>query len=103
MKKIQIFTSIFITLSFFSSTYAEDEVHIISRKEWGANETLRYISSPEWQAIIKKREENALLPLTDTQKEAMSETRKKSKQIAEYFNKNFAQESKVIEKISYDH
>ena len=102
MKKRQIFIFLFAFISFFPSLWADEDVKIISRKEWGADETLKYISSPEWQEIIKKREENALLPLTDEQKKEVAKIQKRNMQIAEYFDKNFPEEEHVVEKISYE-
>jgi len=55
----KIFCIFFLLFISYSSTFAVNEVKIISREEWWANETYRYIDSPEWKAILKKRKENA--------------------------------------------
>ena len=51
------FTSIFVS-------YAEEEINIISRSEWGADESYRYLDSKEWQGMLKKRNSTPKRKLT---------------------------------------
>jgi len=53
---IKIFTLIFLFFSFLFTTYASNDIKIISRAEWWANESYRYIYWPEWGSILKKRD-----------------------------------------------
>lgn len=46
----------FISLSW---VFASNDIKIISREEWWADETLRYLDSPEWVKILKDRAERA--------------------------------------------
>lgn len=53
----KIFTIIFLSFLFLWNVNASEELKIISRSEWWANESYRYLDWPEWQEIFKKREE----------------------------------------------
>ncbi len=54
----KILTSFLVFLCLFGwATYAnqDDDIEIISREQWWANEEYRYLDSPEWRNITKKR------------------------------------------------
>jgi len=53
---IKIFTLIFVFFTFLFTSYASEDIKIISREEWWANESYRYIYWPEWGKILKKRD-----------------------------------------------
>ena len=55
MRKILAY--IFLIFLYTWSVNASEELKIISRYEWWANESYRYLDWPEWQEILKKREE----------------------------------------------
>lgn len=101
MKKIQILICFFILFTFsFSFAFADEEIDIISRQEWWADENLRYLSSPEWKSITKKWEETPQVTLTEAQKNAQAKAKEKQENIAKYFSLHFPDESKVVEKIT---
>lgn len=103
MQKKQIFTVFFLFLTFFLKVNAAaDEIKIISRKDWWADETLRYLSSPEWKNIIQKNEEDALKPLTEAQKEAKLKEEQRQKEIGTYFEKNFLDDISWVQTIQYE-
>jgi hypothetical protein len=59
MRKIFcMFLLILLSFSLKSELFAWNELKIISRSEWGANEEYRYIDSKEWKDIIKKENIN---------------------------------------------
>jgi peptidoglycan hydrolase-like amidase len=55
---MKIFYILFLFFSFFLTAFWNEELKIISRSEWWADENYRYIDSPQWQDILKKREED---------------------------------------------
>jgi hypothetical protein len=73
-------------------TQAEDTaIRIISRSEWGADETLRYRDNPLWQKAYEKIEK-------DVQKsDAALQYEQKIKNIRTYLAENFPDQDRVIE------
>ena len=107
MKKILL--TFFIYFCFFSYTFALEDIKIISRDEWWAYESYRYLDSDEWKSIIKKRDEankawkEKYENMTDEQKKKIKEDEekesKKQKEINNYFSNNFAEDNKLVEVI----
>ena len=91
----KIFTILFIFFSYCSITFAWDDLKIITREEWWANEEYRYIDSPEWKKILASWDSYESKPLTEAQKKKI-----KDEQIANNFLKNSF--SDLIELVSYD-
>lgn len=59
MRKIfYIFLLILLSFCLKSELFAWNELKIISRSEWGANEEYRYMDSKEWKDIIQKENIN---------------------------------------------
>ncbi len=81
-------------------------IHIISRQEWWADESLRYIDNPAWVKIIKKRKEaylkNKWKKLTEAQIEARKKRAERLKKMYEHINKYFSDENKLTEYHRYE-
>ena len=56
---MKIFYILFLFFISIYTTFAVNEIDIISREEWWANESFRYIDWPEWTEILKKRNESS--------------------------------------------
>jgi hypothetical protein len=63
---------------------------------------LKYISSPEWQKILKKRAEKSKIPLTEEQKTSLASIVERDAQINTYYKTKFPEEIRVVEKIRYE-
>lgn len=55
----EIFYIVFLFFISFWYTYSANDIKIISRSEWWANENYRFIDSNEWKTILKKRKDNS--------------------------------------------
>lgn len=75
---------------------AENEV--VSRKDWWADETLRYTNNPKWIAIFKKQEEESKKP--KTARELKQE--KKIRDIRSYLAQNFSLQDTPISTTRYE-
>lgn len=86
MKKI-ILWLILLSISIWN-TYALGEVKIITRAEWGADESYTDINTPFWQSVIQKRKESVATPAQLAYRQKQAE--KTAIQNA-YINENFAE------------
>jgi hypothetical protein len=57
---MKIFYILFLLFFLIPSVFWSEDLKIISREEWWANENYRFTDSEEWQNIFKKREEDAI-------------------------------------------
>ncbi len=57
---MKIFYILFFIFLLIPSAFWSEDLKIISREEWGANENYRFTDSKEWQDIFKKRAEAAI-------------------------------------------
>ena len=57
---MKIFYILFFIFLLIPSAFWSEDLKIISREEWGANENYRFADSKEWQDIFKKRAEVAI-------------------------------------------
>ena len=100
----KIFYIIFLFFLYFTSTFADENIKIISRSEWWADENIRFSDSPEWIKIIKQWEEQAIVRkntvYTQAQIDAQDLANKKAKLIDEILVNNFSEEFKISEKIT---
>jgi hypothetical protein len=82
---------IFLFILYFFSisvSYAEEKINIISRSEWGADESYRYLDSEEWQKLLKKRNLAPKRELTKYQKKIADIKAKKVKKANHYLIKS---------------
>ncbi len=95
MKKI-----LFLALFLFSpQIFAEDDIVIIPRSEWWANEEYTYLESSYWTDIIKKRNER---PASITTPEQRAKAAEIYRQKIEYINQNFAPQYSITETITHE-
>ncbi len=57
---IKIFYILFLVFFLYPSVFWSNDIKIISREEWWANENYRFVEWEEWQNIFKKWSENAI-------------------------------------------
>lgn len=102
----KLFYILFLLFVSLSSTFAENEIKIISREDWWADESFRYIDSPEWKWILKDREDKAKKNqnTTYTQEEIDSykEKQEKLKQMNEILLNDFWHEIE-LDSINYSY
>lgn len=55
----KIFYILFLVFFSFLKAFASDDIKIITREEWWANENYRYIDSNEWKNILEKMNQEA--------------------------------------------
>lgn len=92
----KIFNILFVFFIFIWWAYAWEDLKIISREEWWANEEYRYLDSDEWKAILARRDsQSSSSTLTESQKENI-----KKEQLANDFLKNSF--SDLTQLASYD-
>jgi len=101
MKKVLF---IFLLLFYFSFDVfaSEEEIKIISRSEWGANESYRYVNNPEWKEILKNRAFETSKEVTEEQAEKWKKRAEKEKEMNAILVNDFYDDVKVKETISYD-
>jgi len=87
----KILTYIFVSFLFFTQTFANNEIKIISRSKWWANETYRYLDSPEWKKIIENRKKTQKKELTETQKKEIAKESRKKKIANNFLVSNFTE------------
>lgn len=88
-------TSFSYRLAFDSTKTEADEIWIIKRADWGANEEYRYQDSKYWKSYYTKLSSQTWTSLTDAQKARIEKTKK----INEYLKTNFAEDYESIEQI----
>ncbi len=94
MRKILLIFFFFFSIIF--SVYANDEIEIIKREDWWANETYRYRDSPEWQRILKSIELESKEELTEKQKEQILIEKQRNKILED----NFFEDIKLVSILS---
>lgn len=82
-----IFWFIYINLSVFA---VNDDIKIISRVQWWAMESYRYLDSPEWISIIEKWKNTTKVELTDYQKNIANTESEKVTKANNYLLDNFS-------------
>lgn len=85
-----------LSVYLYTST-AEDnfnDIHIISRKEWWADESYRYLDNPYWVNVIKKNEE-IKKTYTDEDLAQLKKDAEKRNEIDNYIMKNNKQENEL--------
>lgn len=87
-KVLRVLILFFLYFVSFSVLYAEEEINIISREQWGADEWYRYLDSEKWQKILKKWEETPKRELTEYQKKLADIKAKKVKKANNYLINN---------------
>jgi len=100
----KIFCIFILFFVYYSQTLAENELRIISRSEWWADENIRFVDSLEWQKILKKWEEQAELRKNivytqdqlDLQKVATLRTERINEILSNYFSAQFELSSKIL-------
>ncbi|MDP2090301.1 MAG: N-acetylmuramoyl-L-alanine amidase [Candidatus Gracilibacteria bacterium] len=88
---MKIFYTIFLFFLLFSSTFASEDIKIITRAEWGADENIRYIDSVEWKEILQNWEQQKIKDkdkiLTQAQIDAQNKAKEKNKLILDILDK----------------
>lgn len=107
MRKILI--TFFIYFIFFWTSFAIDDIKIISRSERWADENYRYLDSPEWQQILATREKASqnwlekVKNMTEEEKAKSDEQAKRQKEILDsknnYLSENYTKENTLVEVI----
>ena len=99
----KIFYILFLLLISTSGVFAVNDIKIISREEWWANENYRYSDSEEWQNIFKKWDEDAIkrknTVYSQAQIDAAKEKQEKLKQMNEILLNNFWYELEIDSKV----
>jgi hypothetical protein len=86
--KLLILISLYF-LSFYSvDAVINDEINIISRQQWGAEESFRYLDSPEWKKAIKKMKSTPKKELSEYRKTIATIKAKKVKKANNYIIDN---------------
>ncbi|MDD3646707.1 MAG: N-acetylmuramoyl-L-alanine amidase [Candidatus Gracilibacteria bacterium] len=101
MKKIITFLFICFLL-ITNNVFAGEELKIITRQEWGANEEYRYMDSEQWQAIIKRRNETPVSTQTEAQKEAARKKTEQTKSANTLLTKYFYDLLHLKSSVSYE-
>jgi hypothetical protein len=87
-KVLRVIFLFFIYFVSISASYAEEKINIISRSEWGADESYRYLDSEEWQKLLKKRNLAPKRELTKYQKKIADIKAKKVRKANNYLINN---------------
>lgn len=90
----KIFLLFFWIFLFFSYVFASDDIRIITREEWWANDSFMDKNWPEWTNILTERAKNAK-PLTPAQIEAREKSKEKTRKINAYIMQNFWKENEI--------
>jgi len=93
------FIIVFLSFFFISSIFANDDLDIISRAEWWADESLRYEDSKVWQDIYAKNKE-IVSSQTEAQKQAAAKAQAKKDKANYMLSTDFADLMKVSETIT---
>lgn len=96
-KNIIILLSIFINFTIYTSAFGSDDIKIIKRSEWWANEEWRYSDSQVWQDYYDVDETSSPI---ETEKE--KKLKEKNKAINEYLSKNYKDDNTLSEVISFE-
>lgn len=103
---IKIFLLLFFYFIWFSSLFAFDDIYIISREDWWADEEMRFLDSSYWQYILKKREENSKKTdntiYTQAQIEAFKKKQEKNNQINDILLNEYKIYDNIWDVISYE-
>ena len=103
MKKILLV--LLISISFVIETFATNEIEIISREQWWANENYRYLDWKEWKEILKNRKEKASNQnkiYTKEQKQKIKEYAQKEKTKNNIMLNEFWEYIELRDKIKYE-
>lgn len=85
----KILLILFFIFSFIFQVNANSDIKIITRAEWWANESYRYLDSLEWINIIKKRNNTSKLHLTEKQKKNLEKKALKVKKANRFLINNY--------------
>ena len=85
----KVFGIFFLFFLLYNQIFAENDIKIISRQEWGANESYRYLDSPEWQKIVTKWDNTPKKELTPDEQEEANISAEKTKKANDFLIKNF--------------
>ncbi len=95
---VLIFISFIIAILWANQVFA---IKIISREEWGADESIRYLDHKSWQNILERRkkqaEKNKNKIYTEAQILSWKKKQEKLKKMYNYINKYFSSENKLVE------
>ncbi len=97
----KIFSWFFLFFCLFWTTLAQSDIKIISREEWWANESYRFLDSKEWEEILEKRKIEAEKEqnLTEAQLEKQKERIENRTKILKKLNTEFSKYRKTEEPI----
>lgn len=93
------FSTIFPTVFAIEKQDVQD-ITIISRDQWGADEEFGYRDSSYWQEKLAAWSKQSQTPLTESQKKAQEKAAKVYAEKISYINTYFAKENTVTERIS---
>ncbi len=86
-------------------TFAYNEIKIISRSQWWADENIRFVDSPEWKKILEEREKIAIknkdIVYTQAQLDAQKISQDRRNKINELFNK-YSYQTEISNKITHE-
>jgi len=107
-KIITSFFILFFSIFTISNTFAWEDLKIISRSEWWANEQYRYWNSTAWQNIFKQRAINSKASAKrwanypQWKKDSLRTRREKTAKMNAYLSKNFYNDIKIVSTQKYD-
>lgn len=94
-KIVIILLTIFFNFTIYHSVFGLEDLKIIKRSQWGADETLRYVDSSEWKSYYDN------LNSWNVTKETEADKKSKEKTIAvnDYLSKNYKSDNTLMEVI----
>ena len=99
----KIFYILFLLFIYSSTTFAANDLKIITREEWWANESYRFIESPEWQNIFTKRKNDRIKQentvYTQKQKDAYKAKQDRLKEMDEILLREYWRELEIETKV----
>ncbi|MDD3302154.1 MAG: N-acetylmuramoyl-L-alanine amidase [Candidatus Gracilibacteria bacterium] len=91
-----IFFTIIVPLTIFGDVFASNSVNIITRSEWGADESYRYKDSSSWKDYFDNLATGNVTEETDAEKKA----REKTSSINNYLSTKYKEENTLLETIT---
>ena len=101
----KILGSVFLFLLFCSSAFAGEDIKIISRSEWWADENYRYLDSSQWQKILDNWDKAPKKELTESEKTEALKRAEKTKIANDFLVTDFSDIFSIssVEKFEWDH
>lgn len=100
----KIFLVLFFLFISIWWVFASNDIEIISREEWWADEDYRYLDSSQWISILdaraKQAEIDAKTQYTQAQIDAAKKAQEKNEWMNAIFNSDFKEKNEIVSKIT---